>query len=206
MNFTELANKETIDKVIEAMKGRGFEAEFAESKEQALEKIKNMIPPGATVMTGSSVTLEQMGFVDLLKSGNHPWKNLKDGILSEQDPAKQALLRKEATTANYFLGSVHALTEDGVAVIASKSGSQIPAYAFNSDNVVWVIGAQKIVADFSAGMERLEKYVFPLEDEHMKQLSQGKMGSAINKILIYRGESNPAHKIHAIIINEKLGF
>ena len=65
-------------------------------KEQALTEILKDIPDGSKVMNGSSTTLIQIGFSDLLKSGNHKWKNLHEDILKEPDYAKQSDLRRKA--------------------------------------------------------------------------------------------------------------
>jgi hypothetical protein len=82
-------------------------------------------------MQGSSVTLEEIGLIDYLKSGKHQWSNLKDGIFAEREPAKQSLLRKQATMSDHYLGSVHALAETGEFVIASNTGSQLPNVVHN---------------------------------------------------------------------------
>lgn len=188
---------------MKALESRGIKAELAENKEAALERLKKIIPAGAEVMTGGSTTLEQIGFVGLLKSGKHPWKNLKDEILAEKDPAKQAELRKRSVTSEYFLGSVHAVTETGEIVVASATGSQIPSYSFTSENVIWVLGTQKIVPNLELGLKRVREHSYPLEDRRMKSIGFG--GSAIGKILIFEREIME-RKITLIFVNEKLGF
>ncbi len=202
-DWEKLADRETIRKAMEAVRSRGISVELAEKKEDVLKRLKEIIPAGAEVMTGGSTTLEQTGFVNLLKSGNHPWKNLKDEILSEKDEAKQAELRKRSVTAEYFLGSVHAVAETGEIVVASASGSQIPSYAFSSDNVIWIVGAQKIVPNLEQGLKRVREHSLPLEDKRMKNI--GYPGSAIGKILIFEREIMP-RKVTLIFVNEKLGF
>jgi L-lactate utilization protein LutC len=204
MNYEQLPAPETIVKVIEALKQRNIQVEFVENKEEALTKLKNLIPDGAEVMTGSSLTLQQIGFVDLLKFGQHPWKNLKEAIVFEKDPIKQEELRKQSVSADYFLASIHALTEEGQILIASASGSQLPAEAFSSSNVIWVVGAQKIVPNLDEAFKRLKEYIFPLENERMKSL--GAPGSVIAKILIFEREIMPSRKVRLILVNEKLGF
>lgn len=204
MEFDTLPDPDIAAKVVEGIRARGMQAHFVESREQALGKLAALIPAGATVMTGASVTLEQIGFVDLLISGKHPWRNLKTEILAEKDPEKLLQLRRRSVLADCFMGSVHAITGSGETVTASASGSQLPAYAYCAGHVIWVAGAQKIVPDLDAGLRRIREYVFPLEDKRMK--STGAEGSAINKILIIAGESNPARKVTMILVNEKLGF
>lgn len=204
MKYDELASKETVDRTMSALKGRNVNPVFVETKEEALEKIKELIPSGAEVMTGGSTTLNEIGFSDLMVSKNHPWKNLKDAILEEKNPEKQNKLRRESVLADYFLGSVHAVTEDGEVWVASASGSQIPSYAFTSPNVIWVVGAQKIVPDSASAADRIKSYVYPLEDKRMK--STGAPGSAIGRWLIFEREIIPSRKINLIFVNQKLGF
>ncbi|MBI2128866.1 lactate utilization protein [Candidatus Woesearchaeota archaeon] len=203
-DFNKLASLETINEAIKALKARGITAELVETKEKALERLKNLIPEKSEIMTGGSTTLEQMGFVDLLKSKKHPWKNLKDEILAEKNEAKQTELRKNSISSQFFIGSVHAVVKTGEVLVASASGSQIPAYAFSSDNIIWVVGAQKIVSSLEEGFKRVREHCFPLEDKRMKSIGYG--GSAIGKILLFEREIMPNRKITLIFVNEKLGF
>jgi len=204
MRYDVLASRDAIKKVIEAVKRGGINPEFVNTKEEALQRLNKLIVPGAEVMTGSSRTLDEIGFIDLLKSGKHPWKNWKDVILAEKDEAKQMKLRRESVSSDYFLGSVHAVAETGEAVIASNTGSQLPSYAYTSKNVIWVVGTQKIVPTLENALERVREYVFPLEDARMK--SMGYPGSNISKLLIFQKEINPDRKITILLVNEKLGF
>lgn len=204
MTWNTLPSDEIITKTAESLKANGISSQIVDSGKEAEEKIISLIPSGAFVMNGSSTTLHQIGFVDYLKSGKHGWNNLHEAMINEKDPTKQAALSREATTADYFLGSVHAVTEDGKALIASNSGSQMPAYAYSSPHVIWVVGAQKIVKDVAAGMKRIEDYVLPLESERVHK-AYGIPGSFISKLLIINREVNP-ERITMIIVKEPLGF
>lgn len=171
----------------------------------ALAKIKELIPEGASVMNGSSVTLEQIGFVDYLKSDEHKWNNLHAGIVAEKDPVKQHVLRKLALLADFYLGSVHAMAETGEFIIASNTGSQLPHVVFSSDNLIFVVGQQKIVPDLPAAMKRLEEHVVPMENQHMTE--KYGVGTQLNKIVIFKGESSYSkRKINIILVKENLGF
>ena len=204
MDFNQLATKETVEQVIENLKNRGITAILVETKEQALEKIKELIPEGVSIMTGSSTTLDQIGFTDLLISKNHPWKNLKDEILNESDTQKRNELRKNSVLADYFLGSVHAVTKKGEILVASASGSQIPSYAFSSDNVIWVVSTKKIVNNLDKAFQRVKEHIYPLENQRMK--NAGYEGSIIGKWFILEREILPNRKITLIFVNKDLGF
>lgn len=205
MNYDTLASADSINKVIQALKAHNIEAEVADTGSAALARIKALIPADASVMNGSSRTLEEIGFVEYLKEGRHGWNNLHAAIAAEKDPAKQTSLRRQALFADYYLGSVHAATETGELIIASASGSQLPHLVSTSPNLVLVAGTQKIVPTLEEGLKRLREYVFPLEDARMKSL--GYPGSLIAKILIFANEHPMmGRNARLILVNEKLGF
>ena len=205
MDYTKLASKKIILKTVNALKARNIEVVNVNNKAGALEKIKNLIPKGASVNNGSSTTLKEIGFVDYLKSDKHGWVNLHEAVLREKDPVKQAELRNLSSFSEYYLGSVHALAQTGEMVIASASGSQLPSLANTAKNIILVVGTQKITATLSGAFKRLREYVYPLENERVK--STGAAGTVLAKILIM--EQEPAfmgRKVRVILVNEKLGF
>ena len=206
MAYDTLPTPERVQRTVESVNALGIHAEFVETKEAALERVQALIPPGCVVMTGGSVTLQQIGLEEILISGNHPWRNFKDDLLAEKDPVKQSTMRRQGTLAEYCLGSVNALAETGELVFASGSGSQLPAYAYSSRNVIWVVGAQKITPTLEDALRRVREYVLPLEDQRQKNLGN-KAGSRINRILIIEGE--PAYlrrNLTLILVNQVLGY
>mgnify|MGYP001581574099 CR=1 FL=1 len=205
MNYETLASIESITRTIAGLHARGMEGISVNTRAEALLKIKELIPAGASVMNGSSWTLEEIGFIDYLKAGTHGWNNLHEAILAEKDPAKQAVLRKQSVLSDYYLGSAHAVAETGELVIASNSGSQLPHLVFTSPNLILVVGAQKITPDLEMAVKRVREHTLPLEDARMKDVGMG--GSAISKVLLFEQEpSFMGRKVRVIFVNEKLGF
>jgi hypothetical protein len=203
--FDSLASIDVVNKTIEALTKNGFLPEVVETGAEALAKIKEIIPAGASVMNGSSRTLDEIGFIEYFKGDKHNWNNLHKIILEEKDSQKQSLLRKQSALSDYYLGSVHALAKTGELVIASNSGSQLPHLAFTSPNIILVVGTQKITSDLDEALKRLNEYVLPLENDNLMK----KMGreSFISKLLILNREpSFMERKVHIILVNEKLGF
>ena len=205
MEYNKLASQETIDATVAALKERNVEAIVVDTKEEALAKIKELIPAGVSVMNGSSVTLEQIGFIDYLKSDTHGWNNLHKAIVTEKDKTKQATLRKQAVLSDYYLGSVHGIAATGEMVIASNSGSKLPHVVFTSPNIIFVAGVQKIVPTLADAMDRLLTYVVPLEDQHMQQLYN--VHTYPSKIVIFNRESpTSGRNVKIILVREVLGF
>jgi hypothetical protein len=143
--------------------------------------------------------------MDILKGGTHGWNNLHDAILAEKDPGKQSELRRRSVVSDYYVGSAHAVTEDGQILFASNTGSQLSHLVYTSPNIILVIGAQKIVANITEAFDRLEKHIIPLEDERMKKVYG--YGTSHTKTVILHKE-NPAlgRKVNVIIVKEALGF
>ena len=113
-------------------------------------------------------------------------------------------MKEMACIPDWTIGSVHALTEDGKLVIASNTGSQLPAYVYGANNVIFVLGTQKIVKDLDEAFDRIYKYVLPLESERAKK-AYGAKESNVSKILIINKEIQP-NRIKVILINKNLGF
>jgi len=205
MQFDTLASNDSITRTIAALKERGVEAMLVTNKEEALAQIQTLIPLGASVMNGSSRTLEEIGFIEYLKSGTHGWNNLHEAILSEKDPQKQGILRKQSVLSDFYLGSAHAIAETGEMTFASNSGSQLPHLVFTSPNIILIVGTQKITPTLTDALERVRTYALPLEDERAKSIGWG--GSMISKLLIWERE-NPkmGRKVKVIFVPEQLGF
>jgi L-lactate utilization protein LutC len=206
MSIASPPTPQRIANAVKAIESRGVTVIPAQTKQAALSAIVNLIPAGSTVMTGASLTLREIGLDELLKSGKHPWRNLKAEIVAEKDPSKQARLRKEGTLADYFLGSVHAIAETGEIVVASATGSQIAPYAFSSSHVLWVAGVQKIVPTLQDALQRVREQVLPHEDQRMKKAFGENSGSFIGKLLIFEREAPYLQRsVTLVLVQEAVG-
>ncbi len=195
-----------LESTADAVRSHGIAVEIVGTRAEALERIKAIIPGGASVNTGASLSLKEIGFEDYLISGAHPWRNLKAAVLAEKDPAKQGLLRKQALLADYFLGSVHAVVESGELVIASATGSQLGPYAFAASNLIWVVGSQKIVASLDDAIKRIKEYIMPHEELRMRAMTGGKMGTTLGKLMVIHNEvAFLGRKLTLIFVREPTG-
>ena len=200
--FGRLADDETINLAVAALKANGIEATVAENSQEAKQKVFEIIPEGAEVMNMSSVTLDTTGIAkEIVESGRY---NSVRNQLTKMDRQTQNLeMQKLGAGPDWAVGSVHAITQDGKVFIASNTGSHLPAYAYGSAHVVWVVGAQKVVKNLEEGMQRIYEYSLPLENERAKK-AYG-MESNVSKILILNKEISPG-RVSMVIVKEKLGF
>lgn len=200
-DFSKAVSDSEIESSKKALEAKGFTVKVVDDLEQAKTTVLDTIPSGAEVFTSTSRTLDAAGLTDELNSDKYDSvRNKFMKLYGRED--KQIEMRRIGSGSAYTAGSVHAVTQDGDVVIASASGSQIPNYAYGAGHVIWVVGAQKIVKDLDQAFERIEKYVFPLEDERAKKAYGS--GSSINKVLLYR--KDPTHRVTIVLVKEPVGF
>ncbi|HXS15236.1 MAG TPA: LUD domain-containing protein [Candidatus Saccharimonadales bacterium] len=201
--WTEMPTDETLQKTIDALKKNNFQAEIVESGEAARQRVFELIPQGSEVMTMTSVTLETLGIAkEINESGKYTAIRTQ---LMKMDPKTQHKeMNKLASAPDFAIGSAHAVTQDGHVVIASRSGSQLPAYVYGAGKVVWVIGAQKVVENNDAAVKRIYEYVLERESERV-QKAYGLSHSDVDKLLFYNADQNP-ERIHLLLVKELLGF
>jgi hypothetical protein len=202
MVFTKMANDEQIKRTAEALEANNIHAIIAGNGVEAKRIFFELIPDGAEVFLGASVTLEKLGIKDEVdKSGRYDALRPKMFAMNRETQGRE--IRKLGGAPDYAAGSVQAVTEAGQVLIASNTGSQLGPYAAGAGKVIWVVGAQKLVKDLNEGLRRIQEYCYPREEEHMQQLY--KIGTSVNKILIVKREFRPG-RMTMIIVKEELGF
>ncbi len=200
--FEKLAPDERIERTRQALEANGIHVLIANSREEARKLFFDLVPDGSEVFLGASVTLEQLGIKEIIdKSGRFDAVRPKMFAMDRNTQARE--IRKLGGAPDYAAGSVQAVTESGQVMIASKTGSQLGAYASGAGKVIWVVGTQKLVKDLDEGFRRIEEYCVPREEVHMQQLYQ--TGTAPNKVLIVNGEIRP-NRITMILVKEDLGY
>ncbi len=205
-DFNTIAPRERIEKAMAALRANGIDAVFARDAAAAKDAVLGLIPAGAEVMTMSSVTVDSIGLgKELNESGR--FDAVKPKLFSMDPKTKGREMRKYGAAPDVAVGSVHALTEEGHLVIASMTGSQLPAYAYGSAKVIWVVGANKIVKDLEEGIRRVEEYVLPRETERARAAYglPDSFHSYPSKILLVRREVQPG-RATVVVVGESLGF
>ena len=200
--FSELATDEQIERTASALEANGIHALIAEDGADAKRLFFELVPEGAEVFLGSSVTLEILGITEEIdKSGR--FDALRPKMFAMDRAAQGREIRKLVGAPDYAAGSVHAVTEDGRVLIASNTGSQLGPYASGAGKVIWIVGSQKIVRDLNEGFRRLEEHVLPLEEVHMQELYN--ISTNVSKVLIINREIRP-NRITMILVKEEIGF
>lgn len=201
--FATVVEEEVIQQTVEALENNGFSVEVVDTLEEAKEAVLERIPKGSEVFTNTSVTTREAGITDAI-NGSGDYKSVRAEISKLDMMADGRRITKLSATPDYMVGSVHALTQDGHALIASRTGSQLPGYVAGARQVIWVVGGQKIVPTVDEGIDRLREYVLPLESERINELYKTDVGSHIDDLLVKYTDSQ--NRIHVVIVREAAGF
>ena len=202
LHFARLAPDQVVARTAQALTERGMTAIVAETGEQAKAQALKLIPREAQVFTAQSMTTAHLGLVHELDETGH-YRSVRKILKTMDRRSQMPEMRKIMSSQDIVVGSVQAITQDGIVLDASASGSQLPAYAAGAEKVIWIVGAQKIVKDIDEGLQRIYQYCLPLEDERTRQVYG--VGSGVNKILIVNREHTPG-RITVILVKENLGF
>lgn len=201
--WNQLVDQKTLEKTSKALKANGIESFIVENREEAKQKVLELLPKGAEVMDMSSETLRETEIAkEINESGNYD--SVKSKLKSMNREAQEREMQRIGAAPEWAVGSAHAVTEDGKVLVASNTGSQLPAYTYGSDHVIWVVGAQKVVKNLDDGIKRIYEYVLPLESKRV-QKAYGMERSNVSKLLIFNKEVNPG-RLTLILVKEILGF
>ena len=186
------------NKIIENLKKRGFEAVFAASRAEAVEKALSYIPQGSSVSWGGSVSIEESGLLTRIKSGDY---KVIDRDSAKSPEEKYELMRK-ALTADTFLTSFNALSEDGVIFNIDGNGNRVAAITFGPKSVVALVGINKIVPTEADLEERALKIAAPLNAKRLKLSDEKDICAVFAKTRICRTKG----RIKIILVGENLGY
>jgi hypothetical protein len=210
-------------------------AQYFPGRAEALAAILQMIPPGAVVARGDSVTLEQMCIIPELKkrqqneiidpfdrSSANPSPTLEEVEIEEQ---KRRQKMRAALTADIFLTGSNAVTLDGKLVNVDGGGNRVGAMIYGPEEVIVVAGVNKIVHDVDEALKRIHNIVAPMNairhslKHHSAQFGDlpcVKIGRCVNcnhqwkicRFTVIIDGATPWQKgrINVILVGEELGI
>jgi len=148
-----------VERTIQALKKNNFDARFIPKAAEALEEIWKMIPDGSTVGIGGSVTLNQIGFIEAAQKRSIKFLNPFTKGLTVEEAHK---IRREILTADFFLCSSNAVTEDGKLYNIDATGNRVGAMTFGPKKVILVCGTNKIVKDIAEAQRKVQEWISPM--------------------------------------------
>jgi len=199
-SFAVPASDEQLSRAVKGLIERNYTAYVVDTVAEARALVRGLLPHDKSVFTSVSETLRISGIqADVDTSGE--FRSVR-ADLADVDPADIRTMIGMGATPDVIVGSVHAITEDGVLVAASASGSQLGPYAAGAERAIWVVGAQKVVPDLDTALRRVRDYSYPREHERHRHTGRA---SFIGKVLIMEREFLPGRGT-VVLVREEIGF
>ena len=201
-SFADPAPAPHLERAAAALTAHGFTVEILDDVAAARTRVQDLIPEGASVFTSASETLRLSGIdADINASGRY--QAIRPRVLAMDRATGADDIRRLLASPDVVVGSVAAVTETGSLVIASGSGSQLPANAGGAARAIWIVGAQKVVPDLDTALRRVEDHCLPLESART-QVAHG-WPSAVSRLLILNLEPYPGRGT-VLLLREAIGF
>ncbi len=209
INIEKASDK--VRRTIDALRNNRFNAEFFQTKEEAAEYILNEISADQSVGFGGSVTLQDMGLYEALKTrGNEVvWHWFPD------DGEDRKTVMKRAMLTDVYLSGINGITEDGRIINVDGTGNRLAGILFGHDRLFLVAGVNKISKNFEDCMMRIHNVASPLNTQRLEIPTPcqktGKCASCssprriCNATLILEKQHGGVPAT-VVLINEKMGF
>jgi len=201
-HFREPVSRAVLDQVAVRLRERNMEGIIVSDASQARDAVLERLPAGAEVHAGKSNTLQEIGVTPVL-AADGKYNYLRNIYLKMDRETQKQEIRKLIAAPDYMLGSVSAVTRDGILVAASATASQLGPYAVGGGKVILVVGSQKVVPDLDSAFARIREYVLPWEDSQV-QAAMG-INSFVGKILIIEREW-VAGRITVLLVQQPVGI
>jgi L-lactate utilization protein LutB len=201
-------NEKLAKKVIKGLESRNMAGYYAKDKDEALKTALGLIKKGSTVTKGGAMSAHEIGLVEALKKGDY---NFVDR--DQMEDKKAAALA--AYSADVFLTSTNAMTEDGMLVNIDGNANRVSAIAHGPEKVIVIAGMNKVCDDLDGAMKRARNVAAPTNAQRFGiDTPCSKTGSCMDckspdticcQFLITR-YSRHKDRIHVILVNDMLGF
>ncbi|MBQ9898986.1 MAG: lactate utilization protein [Ruminococcus sp.] len=146
-----------IKRVGEALKRNNMEFYYADSASDVKGIVESLMKDGDTVTHGGSVSMAECGIRELLSSGKYNYLDRSKATTPEEIKATY----RAAFSADVFITSANAITEDGVLYNVDGNSNRIAAIAFGPDSVIVIAGYNKIVRDLHEAEVRVKTEAAP---------------------------------------------
>ena len=120
----EERNTKLAERMIKNLNRRNMEAFYCPTGEETVKKVSELIADGSTVTWGGTATVRDLGIPEMLKSRGT--LEVLDRDLAETPEEKEAMYLR-AFTADVYLTSANAISEDGVIVNIDGNGNRVAA-------------------------------------------------------------------------------
>jgi hypothetical protein len=150
-----------LNQAAESLCMNGFKARVFHTVAEAKAAVLGLIPPGAQVGVGGSVTIQQMGLREaLMERGSQVhWHWYAED---------RAEAQRRAHAADYYLMSANAVTVEGELINIDGNCNRLGTMLYGPGTVIVVAGRNKLVEDPFKAIDRIKNVACPLNARRLK--------------------------------------
>ena len=211
-NNLKWVNEQKILRTIEAINKNNMNGYLVNTKEELIEKIKELVKENSTVSCGGSMSLFETGVIEHLRSGRYKFLDRYKEGLSREDITK---IFKESFFADAYFASSNAVTEDGKLYNVDGNGNRVAAMLFGPEKVILVVGVNKIVSNIEEAIKRNKEISAPANAKRLDKMTPcSKVGYCMKckgndkicrEFTVISSQINK-DRIHVIFMNESIGY
>ena len=203
--------QKTAEDAVKILNDKGYTAKYADNAEEAKQMVLDLIPEGSSIAVGGSVTIGDMGLIDIFRSDKYKFYER----FNTSGYAETYQVYRQSFLADYLVTSSNAITRNGEIVNTDSSGNRAGQIILGPEKVIIVVGANKLVDDLNAAFERI-RLVAPQNAKrighHCPCVETGYCvdcdhpESVCNATsIIHNGRKHPG-RYTVIVVAEELGF
>ena len=210
-----------LEKTALAIEKNNMKCYIAQTKEDVIPIVKELIKSGDTIALGGSMTLKETGVMELLTNGDY---NYIDRSKFSSDEIKKCF--RDAFSADVYFSSSNAITQNGDLYNVDGNSNRVAAITFGPDSVVIVAGYNKIVPDLNAAVARVKEVCAPANVERLdlntpcRSLGKCIKSNGVNQDLsdgcnsknriccsyVINSQQRIKDRIKVILVGESLGY
>ena len=213
MNMTpqQQRNERVAQTIIKNLKRRHIEGFYCASAHEAVKKVSELIEDGSSVTWGGTMTVRDLGIPDFLRKRG-TLQVLDRDLVKTPEEKRDMYLR--AFSADVYLSSANAISEDGVIVNIDGNGNRVAAITWGPKKVIFVIGLNKVAQNVEAALARARSTASPTNAARfdIKTPCQtdgvchncNSPESICNYVHFLRNSPNGRHTV--VLVGENLGY
>lgn len=145
-----------MEKTKNALENNNMTAYTVKTKEEAADIVRSLLKKGDVIASGGSVTLNQCGITDIIKSPDYIYLD-RNSVA----PDKTAEIFRKSFSADVYLCSSNAITENGELYNVDGNSNRVATIAYGPKSVIIIAGYNKIVRNIEEASNRVKKTAAP---------------------------------------------
>lgn len=201
-----------VKRTMDSLEKNNIKSYYVKNKDEVIKVIGSIMNKGEKVAVGGSVTLDELGILEHLRTGKYNFLDRYEKGLTREEVIE---IFRQSLLADVYLTSTNAITEDGYLYNVDGNGNRVAAMLFGPKKVIVICGINKIVRNVDMAIERNELIAAPANTKRLnKNTPCSKVGYCMDcrsedrickKYTLIKNEATK-DRMHVIFVEDQLGY